>query len=61
MNNRLRPKLQRQLDPGDRVVSHSFDIDDWPADSTVSIESQSPTEGPKTLFLWTIQDSTTAR
>ncbi len=58
MNNRLRPKLREELGPGDRVVSHSFDIDDWPADSTVSIEARSPTEGPKTLFLWTIEDST---
>jgi len=61
MNNRLRPKLQRQLDPGDRVVSHSFDIDDWPADSTVSIQSRSLTEGPKTLYLWTIPDSAATR
>lgn len=61
MNNRLRPKLQNELDPGDRVVSHSFDIDGWSADSTVSIQSRSFAEGAKTLFLWTIRDSTVAQ
>ncbi len=57
MNNRLRSKLQTQLDPGDRVVSHSFDIDGWEADTTVTIEPHSPKGGTKTLFLWTIPDS----
>lgn len=57
MNNRLRPKLQRALDPGDRVVSHSFDIDGWPADSTVSMGTSSLATETKTLFQWTIRDS----
>jgi tRNA A58 N-methylase Trm61 len=57
MNNRLRSKLQNQLDPGDRVVSHSFDIDGWEADTTVKIETRSPKGGVKTLFRWTIPDS----
>jgi SAM-dependent methyltransferase len=58
MNNRLRSKLQRELDPGDRVVSHSFDIDGWAADTTVQIDTQSPRGGVKTLYRWTIRDST---
>ncbi len=58
MNNRLRPKLRRELDPGDRVVSHSFDIDDWPADTTVSFKSASSMDTEKTLFRWTIPVST---
>jgi ribosomal protein L11 methylase PrmA len=58
MNNRLRPKLQRELDPGDRVVSHSFDIDEWPADTTISFNSASSLDTKKTLFRWTIPDST---
>ena len=61
MNNRLRPRLQKELDPGDRVVSHSFDIDGWPADSTVNIQTRSMGDAPKTLFLWTITDSTASR
>lgn len=60
MNNRLRPKLRRELDPGDRVVSHSFDIDEWPADSTVSLQS-STFNTTKTLFRWTIRDSTSTQ
>jgi predicted TPR repeat methyltransferase len=28
-NNRLRPKLERELRPGARVVSHDFPITDW--------------------------------
>ena len=61
MNNRLRPKLQRELTPGDRVVSHSFDIDDWPADTTVSMGRASVATDTKTLFRWTIPDSSTTQ
>jgi len=61
MNNRLRPKLQRELDPGDRIVSHSFDIDEWPSDSTVSMGSSSLATETKTLFLWTLPDSSNTK
>ena len=59
MNNRLRPKLKRVLDPGDRVVSHSFDIDGWAADTTVSLGTKMG-GSPRTLFRWTIPDTTDA-
>jgi SAM-dependent methyltransferase len=59
MNNRLRSKLKRELDPGDRVVSHSFDIDEWAADTTVSMGRRS-IGGSRTLFRWTIPDTTEA-
>lgn len=58
MNNRLRPKLKTELDPGDRVVSHSFDIDGWEADSTVSLETRGMKSTAKPIFLWTIPDPT---
>lgn len=58
MNDRLRPKLQQELDPGDRVVSHSFDIDRWEADSTLSLEGQAMSATSKPIFLWVIKDST---
>ncbi len=58
MNNRLRPKLQRELDPGDRIVSHSFDIDKWPADTTVTMEMNTLGVSEKPLFRWTISDTT---
>lgn len=57
MNNRLRPKLQRELDPGDRIVSHSFDIDGWPADTTVSVEVHTIGVNEKPLFQWTVRDT----
>lgn len=60
MNNRLRPKLQRELAPGARVVSHSFDIDGWAADTTVSMGTAMATD-TKTLFRWTLPDSSTAQ
>lgn len=61
MNNQLRPKLRRELDPGDRVVSHSFDIDGWEPDSTVTVESPTVDGGVKTLFRWVIPDTTHAQ
>jgi SAM-dependent methyltransferase len=36
LNERLRPKLFRELKPGSRVVSNSFDMGDWKADSTLN-------------------------
>jgi len=59
MNNRLRPKLQRELDPGDRVVSHSFDIDGWSPDTTVTLDDGTMGGVTKTLFRWTLSDSST--
>jgi SAM-dependent methyltransferase len=38
LNVRLRPKLFRELKPGTRVVSNSFDMGDWKADSTMSVK-----------------------
>lgn len=34
VNERLRPRLLRQLEPGDRVVAHDFSMGAWTADST---------------------------
>jgi SAM-dependent methyltransferase len=49
INERLRPKLVRELKPGTRVVSHVFNMGpEWPAEKTVSV-------GPSRLFFWTIQ------
>ncbi|HYF39645.1 MAG TPA: class I SAM-dependent methyltransferase [Gemmatimonadales bacterium] len=38
LNVRLRPKLFRELRPGSRVVSNSFDMGDWKADSTLQVQ-----------------------
>ena len=47
LNLKLRPKLWRELKPGTRIVSHDFDMDDWPP------EKEEQLEGHK-IYLWTI-------
>jgi SAM-dependent methyltransferase len=41
LNERLRPKLFRELRPGTRLVSNAFDMGDWKADSTLSASPRS--------------------
>jgi SAM-dependent methyltransferase len=48
VNLRLRPKLQKQLRPGARIVSHSFDMGDWRPNKTGTSEGD-------TIFLWKIR------
>jgi hypothetical protein len=49
LNERLRPKLVRELKPGTRVVSHVFNMGpEWPAERTVMV-------GPSRVFVWTIR------
>jgi hypothetical protein len=50
VNLRLRPKLWRELKPGTRVVSHSFDMGDWKPDKTVRL-------GERTIYYWVIPQS----
>jgi SAM-dependent methyltransferase len=40
LNIRLRPKLFAELRPGSRVVSHSFGMGDWEADSTLVVDNR---------------------
>src|SRR5262245_51813019 len=48
INERLRPKLVRELKPGARVVSHVFNMGpEWPPEQTRMV-------GPSRLYLWTI-------
>ena len=47
VNARLLPKLRRELSPGSRLVSHSFDMGQWPADKRITVDE-------KWLFLWTL-------
>jgi SAM-dependent methyltransferase len=49
LNERLRPKLVRELKPGARVVSHVFNMGpEWPPEQTRMV-------GPSRIFLWTVQ------
>lgn len=41
VNERLRPRLLRQLDPGDRVVAHDFAMGEWEPDSTTRVPGAS--------------------
>lgn len=47
LNLKLRPKLQRQLEAGSRVVSQSFDMGDWEPDEEREVDDH-------TVYLWRI-------
>ena len=48
INERLRPRLVRQLKPGARIVSHVFNMGpEWPAEKTLTVERSR-------IFLWSI-------
>jgi SAM-dependent methyltransferase len=48
INERLRPRLVRQLKPGSRVVSHVFNMGpEWPPEKTLTVERSR-------IFLWSI-------
>jgi SAM-dependent methyltransferase len=47
VNLKLKPNLQKQLKPGSRIVSHSFDMGDWKPDRTERVDG-------RTIYLWTI-------
>jgi len=50
LNLRLRPKLQAELAPGSRVVSHRFDMGDWKPDAERRIDES-------VLYLWKIGET----
>ncbi len=40
VNLKLKPKLLRELEPGTRIVSHSFDMGDWKPAKTVDVDGR---------------------
>lgn len=54
----LRAKLQRELKPGTRIVSHDFDFGDWKPDRTVNLELREKYDisgsWTSTIYLWTV-------
>lgn len=56
INVKLRPKLLRELDPGDRIVSHDFRMGDWKPEREV--DAGRGNTGWETVFLWTVPEST---
>jgi cyclopropane fatty-acyl-phospholipid synthase-like methyltransferase len=51
MNQRLRPKLLRELRPGARIVSHEFDMAEWQPAQTKQVPWR---DRWSTIFLWTV-------
>jgi SAM-dependent methyltransferase len=47
LNEKLKPKLLKDLRPGTRVVSHAFDMGDWKPEATASVSAS-------TVYLWRI-------
>lgn len=54
INVKLRPKLLRQLDPGDRIVSHDFRMGEWEPDRTVKAGKDKT--GTATIYLWVVPE-----
>jgi SAM-dependent methyltransferase len=55
VNQKLRPKLLKDLNPGTRVVSNTFGMGNWKPDKEMNVGD--PVEGfslSRNLFLWTI-------
>ncbi len=44
---RLRPRLLAELAPGTRIVSHRFDLGDWPPERRADVDGH-------VIFLWTV-------
>ncbi|WP_263784486.1 SAM-dependent methyltransferase [Salinibacter grassmerensis] len=55
INVKLRPKLLRALDPGDRIVSHDFRMGDWEPDRVIDLGPGKI--GQETVYLWTVPAS----
>ena len=49
MNERLRPRFQKELRPGTRIVANSFTLGEgWPAEKTQVVDNSA-------IYLWTIK------
>ncbi|HLH43796.1 MAG TPA: class I SAM-dependent methyltransferase [Bryobacteraceae bacterium] len=58
VNQRLRPKLQAELQPGARIVSNTFDMGDWKPDKEATVETADDSAYfSRKLYLWTIPHS----
>lgn len=53
VNIKLRPKLLRELKPGTRIVSHSFDMGLWKPDRVLQVHGSG---GQYTLYYWVVPD-----
>jgi SAM-dependent methyltransferase len=51
INLKLRPRLERELRPGTRIVSHWHDMGDWAPEQRISVTAGAR---PRPVYLWTI-------
>lgn len=58
INERLRPKLLRELRPGSRIISHDFRMGDWQPEQTVRVPWKNLY---RTVYLWTVPEKTSAK
>jgi SAM-dependent methyltransferase len=58
INLKLRPKLLQDLKPGTRIVSNTFDMDDWKAEKEVTVGDADTDVDyeplSRKLYLWTV-------
>ncbi|HEY0336042.1 MAG TPA: class I SAM-dependent methyltransferase [Burkholderiales bacterium] len=57
VNLMMRPKLFAMLKPGTRVVSHDYDMGEWPPDLTFTMDAPSKTVGrdkKSKVFYWVV-------
>src|SRR5688572_13727931 len=55
LNEKLRPKLFKELKPGTRVVSHAFSMGEaWPPENTLNVNG-------RTVYYWTIPANAAGR
>ena len=57
VNLRLRPKLLRELKPGTRIVSNTFDMGDWKPDKEETLKTGDSEHGlglSRQIFLWIV-------
>lgn len=47
LNEKLRPKLLRELKPGTRIVSHAFRMGDWEPEQTQEVDG-------RMIYFWTV-------
>jgi Methyltransferase domain len=50
VNLRLRPKLLNELQPGTRIVSHSFDMGEWEPEQVEQVDGS-------TIYYWTVPEN----
>jgi SAM-dependent methyltransferase len=56
INLKLRPKLLKDLKPGTRIVSNTFDMGDWKWEKEATVENGGDEDSylSHTLYLWTV-------